>query len=204
MKRHYINYTLAIVLLAISGSVYGQRSVKINTGESKINWTGKKPTGEHKGYVKLREGELLVENNEVKGGSFLLDMNSIDNTDLKNEESKTKLVNHLKSPDFFDVKKYPTAKFVITNVTRINNGDRKDRNSTHRIDGNLTMKGITKKVSFEASINTLNGKIAANTPGFSVNRTEWGVNHQSKSIFANLRDDFVNDEIDLSIDLVTN
>ncbi|HEX2394908.1 MAG TPA: YceI family protein [Bacteroidales bacterium] len=202
MRRQLFNYTLSIVLLAISGCLYGQ-SAKIDTEESKVNWTGKKPAGEHKGYVKIKEGQLLITNNEVQGGSFVMDMNSITNTDIKDEKGNNKLVTHLKSPDFFDVKKFPTAKFVITNVDRINNGARIERKATHRIEGDLTMKGVTKKVSFDASINILNGKFTANTPSFTVNRTEWGVNYQSKSVMAGLRDEFIYDDMTLAIELVS-
>jgi polyisoprenoid-binding protein YceI len=71
------------------------------------------------------------------------------------------------------------------------------------VDGDLTIKGITKKVSFDASINLLNGKFAANTLPFTINRTEWGVNYQSKSIVAGLKDQFIYDDITLEIELVS-
>lgn len=182
---------------------YAQQSINLNKEESKINWTGKKPTGEHKGYVLLKEGRLLTENSEVTGGSFVMDMNSITNVDIKNDEGKNKLITHLKSNDFFDVQKFPTAKFEITNISKINNGAQQQRKATHSIEGDLTMKGVSRKVSFDASINVLNGKYTANTPDFTINRTEWGVNHQSKSIVAGLTDDFIHDDITLSIDLVS-
>jgi polyisoprenoid-binding protein YceI len=71
------------------------------------------------------------------------------------------------------------------------------------VDGDLTMKGITKKVSFDASINLLNGKFTASTPEFMINRTEWNVNFQSKSVIAGLKDQFIYDDITLSIELVS-
>lgn len=202
MKRQIFTFTLTIILTTISGALTGQ-SVKIDTDESKIKWIGKKPTGEHTGHLKLREGTLQITNNEVNGGSFVLDMNSITNIDLKDEKSNNKLVTHLKSPDFFDVQKFPTAKFVVTKVDRINNGARIERKATHRIEGDLTMKGITKKVSFDASINVLNGKYTANTSPFTIDRTDWGVNYQSKSIMAGLRDEFINDDMTVAIELVS-
>lgn len=202
MKKQIFNFTLTIVLLAISVGLSGQ-SVKIDTEESKIKWSGKKPTGEHTGHLNLKEGQLQITNNEVNGGSFVLDMNSITNTDIKDEKSNNKLVTHLKSPDFFDVQKFPTAKFVVTKVDRINNGARIERKATHRIEGDLTMKGVTKKVSFDASINVLNGKFTANTSPFTINRTEWGVNYQSKSIMAGLRDEFIYDDMTIAIELVS-
>jgi polyisoprenoid-binding protein YceI len=180
-----------------------QQSIKLNKEESKIIWIGKKPTGEHTGYVKLLDGELKVNKNEVTGGSFIIDMNSITDVDLKDEGSNKKLVTHLKSSDFFDVEKFPTSKFVITNVEIQKNTSSGPLKTTHRVEGDLTIKGITKKVSFDASINLLNGKFAASTPEFTINRTEWNVNYQSKSVMAGLKDQFIYDDITLSIELVS-
>jgi polyisoprenoid-binding protein YceI len=109
----------------------------------------------------------------------------------------------LKSADFFDVAKYPSAKFVITKVSRVAGTNAGALKATHRIEGNLTMKGITKKVSFDASINLLNGKLVASTPSFTIDRTLWGVNYQSKSIFSELKDQFIYDDMTLSIELVS-
>ena len=198
-KQLFISLTFMIFAV----SLYGQRTVKIDKDQSKINWTGKKPIREHHGYVKISEGELKTKNNEVVGGSFVIDMSSITNTDLENDASNKKLVTHLKSSDFFDVPEYPTAKFVITSVNRIDNGARKERKATHRIEGNLTMKGVTKKIGFDASINILNDKLVANTPPFEIDRTKWGVNYQSGSIFSGLVDELINDDITLSVELVS-
>lgn len=177
----------------------------INLDDSKVNWTGKKPTGEHHGFVKLSGGELVVENNEIVSGSFILDMNSITNTDLTEESNKAKLIGHLKSPDFFDADKYPTARFVITRVTKLPSAGAKagEIKATHKIEGDLTMKDITRNISFDASVNSLKGKVTATSLPFIINRTEWSVNYQSKSITSGLKDQFIFDEITLTIDLVT-
>ena len=183
-----------------------ESTIKANISESRVNWTGKKPTGEHHGYVKLSGGEILMEHNEITGGSFTIDLNSIANTDLGDKNAGSKLVSHLKSPEFFDVNKYPTAKFVISSVDRIPNHQAEPglRKATHRIEGDLTIKGITRKISFEASINLLNGKLTASSVPFAIDRTQWGVNYQSKKIFPNLKDEFIYDDIILKIDLVSN
>jgi len=176
----------------------------VNAAESKVNWIGKKPGGEHNGYVKIQSGELLVSKNEVTGGSFVIDLNSIVCLDLSNAEYNGKLVGHLKSADFFDVAKYPTAKFTITKVSKLQAGQAASGSkATHQIEGNLTIKDVTKKVSFPASVSLYNGKITATAPTFTIDRTEWGVNYQSKKIFAELKDQFIHDEITLSIDLIT-
>jgi polyisoprenoid-binding protein YceI len=177
----------------------------INLEESRVNWTGKKPGGEHFGYLKLSGGEIILDHNEIKSGSFTFNMNTITDTDLADESNKTKLIGHLKSADFFDVQKYPSAKFVIIKVTRLpasrtNKGEIK---STHNIEGNLTLKDITRKINFDASVNILKGKLTATSLPFTIDRTQWGVNYKSKSIVAGLKDQFIFDDITLTIDLVT-
>jgi len=204
MNKYIFRCQAALVLLLVSLSLHAQQTISINTEESRVYWTGKKPTGEHKGYIKIREGKLQSVNNEIKGGSFIMDMNTITNLDIKDEGSRDKLVSHLKSPDFFDVQKFPTARFVITNVSKLNNGaPGATKKATHRVEGDLTLKSVTKRVSFDASINGLNGKFAATALPFTINRTEWGVNYQSKSIVAGLRDEFIFDDVTLTIDLVS-
>ena len=131
-------------------------------------------------------------------------MNSIVNLDLKDEGMNSRLVGHLKSADFFDVEKYPTASFVITKVSRLKSTSTGAAKMTHRIEGNLTMKGITKPVTFDASVNVTGGKLSATTESFVINRTLWNVNYQSKSIFAGLKDQFINDDITLSVKLASN
>src|SRR6478609_7649535 len=85
----------------------------VDTAKSIIKWTGKKVTGKHNGSIKIQSGELKVVNNVVTGGTITIDMKSIVNEDLTDKESNQKLIGHLKSPDFFDVEKHPTATFEI-------------------------------------------------------------------------------------------
>ncbi|MBN2812502.1 MAG: YceI family protein, partial [Bacteroidales bacterium] len=122
---------------------------------------------------------------------------------LQDEGMNGRLVGHLKSADFFEVEKYPTARFVITKVSKLTSQSAATAKATHRIEGNLTIKDITKKIAFNASVNVRNGKLIASTQLFTINRTLWGVNYQSKSIFANLKDQFIDDDMTLSVELVS-
>jgi len=211
MNKKPITYLIAIGILTATFSVNAHSSHKptayaklaVNTADSKVNWIGKKPTGEHYGHVKLSGGEIILDENEITGGSFTIDLNSIVNIDLKDEGMNGRLVGHLKSPDFFDVAKYPTATFVITKVSKVPGTAAGGAKATHRLEGNLTIKGITKKIAFDASINVLKGKLTASTESFTIDRTQWGVNYQSKSIFADLKDQFIYDDMTLSIELVS-
>lgn len=75
---------------------------------------------EHTGTVAFKEGSLTIKNNSVAGGSFTVDLTSITptdaNYDAKSGYGPEKLVQHLQSPDFFDVANYPTATFVINSA----------------------------------------------------------------------------------------
>ncbi len=168
---------------------------------SLIYWTGKKPTGQHSGTINLKGGDVKTENGKVLNGSFTIDMNSITVTDLEGDE-KASLEGHLKGEGektedhFFNVAKFPTATFEITAVTETEEGT--------TIAGNLTIKGITKNVSFPASISADDNGVTITSDVFTINRTEWGVNYASKSLFDNLGDKFINDDIELKLEIKAN
>ncbi len=143
---------------------------------SNISWTGSKPTGKHTGTFKITNGNLSVKDGALTGGTFTIDINSLNNEDLTGDaESKGKLEGHLKSPDFFDVAKYPTAKFEITGVEV--NTDTAKKEITHIIKGNLTLKDSTKNVAIPARV-AVDAKTIAATADFSIDRTLWGMNYK--------------------------
>ena len=211
MKSKYVIYIAVSVILPAAillaawtaPQVETVKKLKVSTSESKVNWMGKKPATEHKGFVKLSDGELLIENNEIKGGSFTIDLNTITDIDLKNGDQNRKLTSQLKSADFFDVKNYPTAKFVITAISKPSGTLAQQRKATHTIEGNLTIKGKTNKISFDASINLFNGRFTASTFPFTVDRNLWGINNQSKKVGSGLKDQIVEDDVTFSAELVS-
>ena len=143
---------------------------------STITWTGSKPTGKHTGTFKISEGTFFVKDGALKGGTFNININSLNNEDLAADaESKGKLEGHLKSPDFFDVAKYPTARFEITAVEKNTASTQKD--VTHFIKGNLTLKDSTKNVSIPARV-TVDAKTLTASAIFSIDRTLWGINYK--------------------------
>ena len=87
-----------------------------DTENSSVTWKGSKPAGEHNGTINISEGYLAFEDGNLSGGNFIIDMNTIVNLDLESEEYNTKLVNHLKSADFFNVAENPFSVFAITSV----------------------------------------------------------------------------------------
>lgn len=146
---------------------------------SSIKWTGTKPTGSHTGTFMIKQGSFNIENGNIKAGNFVIDINSLTDEDLAADaKSQGMLVGHLKSPDFFDVAKYPEAKFEITGVEPADSAAiAKMKEATHIIKGNLTLKDSTKNVIFPAKV-TIDDQTIAAMADFNIDRTEWGMNYK--------------------------
>ncbi|MBK9255288.1 MAG: YceI family protein [Saprospiraceae bacterium] len=169
---------------------------------AKIAWEGSKPGGKHNGIISISEGSLTVTEGVVSGGTFTIDMNSINVADLEGKY-KEDLEAHLKGTanegktDFFNVTQFPTAKFEITKVTELAG----DAEGNALVYGNLTLLDVTKEVNFKATVSVSEDQVTVNTPPFTINRTDWGIKYGSKSFFDDLKDKFIEDNIGLSISL---
>lgn len=180
----------------------------INKPGSTLNWEGYKPTGEHYGTAEITSGELTVKDGKLVGGEFVIDLTSITVLDIEDPGMNSRLTNHLKSADFFEVENYPEARFEITDVKPASGNaidpsmEKGDVVPTHQITGNLIVKDISKSITFNANVDLKEGQFKALTNMFFLDRTEWDVKFKSKKIFANLKDDFINDEMGIQIQLV--
>ena len=171
-------------------------SPAIDVDNSIVNWKGFKPTGEHFGTISITEGFLEINQGVLVGGSFAFDMNTIVDTDMPaDNQYNAKLVGHLKSADFFDVAKYPTATFVITSV--------KKADGSLSISGDLTIKDVTKNITFTASFSNTDGVSTFKSEKFMVNRADYNVTYKSKSFFNDLKDKFINDEFEILFEVKT-
>lgn len=188
IKKTLTIATVAIIAFASFAFTTALKTKKVNTDASTINWKAYKITGSsHEGTVNLKEGELIFDGKTLTGGSFVVDMTSIKNTDMSGDMAG-KLEGHLKSDDFFGVKDHPTAKFVIKNV--------KGKGNTYKVVGDLTIKGKTNSISFV--MNLKNNMAMAN---LKVDRTKYDIKYGSASFFDDLKDRAINDEFDLNIAL---
>jgi polyisoprenoid-binding protein YceI len=179
-------------------------SYEVVTEGDEVNWEGYETfSGDnHYGTVQVTEGAFEVEEGTIVGGNFTIDMNSINSMDLAEKpEMKGKLEGHLKSPDFFAVDSFPNAMFEVTAVKVAENDT---TGATHHIDGNLTLRGITKNITIPAMVNMENGMIGFATPEFVIDRSQWNVRFRSTSFaeFANVaKDKAIDNNIKLKIDL---
>ena len=177
----------------------------INLENSSIEWLGTKPTGTHYGTISIKEGSVYINNGELLGGKFTIDMSTIVVLDIEDKEMNQNLTNHLNSPDFFSVDSFPTASFEFSTVKPFSPSAENEYEikPTHEIEGNLTIKGTTKMISFPAYVEINDDGVKAETPQFLLNRTNWNINYGSKSIFDNLKDNFIHDEMGITIKLST-
>jgi len=187
MSFYYHIGTLKQKLMAL-------QNFKANTKASTIKWTGKKVTGTHTGTIDLQSGNLDVEDGIIVGGNFDIDTRSIVITDIKDPETNAQFAGHLLSDDFFAADKFPTANFTIMNVTPI------DKNSS-KIDGLLTIKGITHSLSFESTVDVRENRISA-TGEIIVDRTKYGMKFRSGNFFKSLGDNLIYNEFILDLNLV--
>lgn len=167
----------------------------IDLKQSTVAWNGYKVTGKHNGLVNLKSGNLQFEGGKLTGGSFEIDMNSISCLDMTGEYAN-KLVNHLKSDDFFGVANYPLVTFTTTRV--VHQGQ-----DLYKIEGNLTIKGITKSIRFNTKLKEANGRKELNAQ-IKLDRADFNVKYGSGSFFDNLGDKTIYDEFDINVTLVTN
>ncbi|MGK7389983.1 MAG: YceI family protein [Candidatus Cyclobacteriaceae bacterium M2_1C_046] len=193
-----INYLIAMLAVAVA---FGFSAAEItavfsvNPEESTVKWVGRKVTGEHYGTVALKSGNLDIQDGQLKGGSFVVDMTSIVSDDLTGEY-KGKLEGHLKSDDFFGVENYPEAKFIVTKAV-------KKGGNQYDVTGDLTVKGKTNVVTFPAEV-VITDKNAYATATITVDRSKYDVRYGSGSFFDNLGDKTIYDNFELQVKLVAN
>ncbi|MGY5352839.1 YceI family protein [Wenyingzhuangia sp. IMCC45533] len=185
MKTTKLKSGILAVLAVVSMSFTAFAGKKpIDVKKSTIKWVGKKVTGKHNGTISFKSGEVIIKQGALVGGTFIVDMSTINTEDLSGDY-KNKLDGHLKSEDFFGVEKYPEATFVITSV------------EGNTVKGDLTIKGHTEKKAFTLvkKGNTISGDI-------EIDRTKFDIRYGSKSFFDNLKDKAINDEFELTVNIV--
>ena len=183
---------LAVSALA-SSPAFANRSVLVDTKASSVEWRGSKVTGSsHHGIIGIKEGEVKIEGKKLVSGRIVVDMASIVNLDLEDPGYNQKLVGHLKSEDFFDVAKYPTAILVVKSSTA-------NKDGSFKVQGELTIKGETRPVDFMAKLSP-DQKVVDVALDFD--RTAWNVRYGSGKFFKNLGDKMISDKIELKVKLM--
>jgi len=169
------------------------KNFKIVAAQSSIEWTGRKVTAAHNGTIAVKEGTLVFNDGNLTGGMFIIDTTSIKVLDVTDPVINAQFAGHLASDDFFSSEQYPEALFVITSAER-------SGKSTYTINGNLTIKGITHAINFEAKLNTTGDMLTA-TGKMIVDRTLYGMKFRSGNFFTDLGDVLIYNNFDLNINI---
>jgi serine/threonine protein kinase len=166
------------------------KTFNVDLAASKLMWEGSKVSGKHNGTINLKSGSLQIKGLELVGGSFVIDMNSITVTDLK-DKMKSSLEGHLKTGDFFETEKYPEGKFEITGVK-----DQAGEGTTHIVSGNLTLKDKSLGINIPANVKIENGTVKAYTPQFTLDRTKFGIT------YTGMKDNLISNMMGIKIMLI--
>ena len=155
-------------------------SLAINPSNSKIEFVGAKVTASHPGGFTDFAGRVDLGDPIEKSQIEI----TIQTASLYTD--KEKLTKHLKSPDFFDVGKFPTATFRSTEINQEGEG--------HVITGDLTLHGVTNRITFPATISVSDGRVDASAE-FSINRQDYGISYPG------MRDDLIRDLVVIKLSL---
>lgn len=159
----------------------------LDAANSSLDWkAAKKVGGGHSGTIGFKGGNINIAASGASG-EFIIDMTTISEGTLPDEESKGKLIGHLMSDDFFSVEKFPTATLKIKAISDDN-----------QVIADLTIKGITNEIKFPASFTVADGKLTADA-SFEIDRTLWDIRFGSGKFFENLGDNLINDQIGMTL-----
>jgi len=201
MKKLIIAAVAALSLVAVAYKPATKEAVsyKVNAEQSTFNWVAKKVTGEHMGLVKITAGTIETDGKNLTGGNFDIDMTSITCTDITGEWN-SKLIGHLNSPDFFAVDNFKTANLKIKSATEIKGA--KTAANNYNVVADLTIKGITKEITFPAFvIIKKTGEVVANA-NFDIDRTAYDIKFGSKNFFEGLGDNVIDDKFSVKVRIV--
>ena len=210
MKKFLLPALFAVAVLGVAPAASAAKvapakataadpAYKLQPQLSTLGWEGKAVTHGHNGTMNFSSGELLVKGSSIVGGTVTVDMKTMKATDIKDADSQGKFVGHMSSDDFFGVEKFPTSTFKIVSVTPIKGAAKDADNVT--IAGDLTIKGVTQRISFPAKAGVKDG-VAAATGKVTIDRTKFGLKYGSKSFFESIGDKAIYDTFDLTFNVI--
>ncbi len=172
------------LLLVASLTLTSAFAADIDTSKSTLKWLGTKITGKHFGKVPFKSGKVELKKGKIVSGEFVADLNAITIEDIQGEWA-TKFLGHIKNEDFFEVKKYPTAKLKIKSV--------KGNTAT----ASLTIKDKTNDVKFD--IKETKGVYSG---VLKFDRTKFGMIYDSGDFFKGLGDKTIHNEVKVDFSFV--
>jgi len=168
----------------------------VNTDDSVIGWTGRNANGKHHGTLKLSKGEIQVRKGAIQG-TFEIDMTTIKNKDLEGDPLQPVLIAHLLSDDFFFVKMFPKASFILDAARVVESPTLSSPN--FEVQGTLELRGVKADIRFPATVNRREDGSVSIEAHFDMDRTRWNVLYGSSRFFEHLGMHLVYDLITIEL-----
>lgn len=187
---------ILLLLIVACLPAFSQQKLVLNIAESSVHWKGKMWLGNdsHDGTIRFSNGSMTVDKTgKITAASFEIDMNTIRTEGAKPDNDG--LAEHLKSEDFFAVKRFPKAYFMATQI------DKTIVPNNYSVQGNLTIKGVQKQI-------TVLVKTAASSTGtkataeLTLFRSWWGVSYKAPDFLSSLKNDLIAEEVPIKLNLV--
>jgi len=160
----------------------------IDPAQSNIDWIGKKVTGAHNGTIAIKVGKIILNEDKVTGGNFIVDTTSINILDITDPDTNAQFLGHLISDDFFGTEQFQEANLVINTVTG------------NHVDADLTIKGITHPIDFDVELRKTDDSVSASAK-LLVDRTKYGMKFRSGNFFLNLGDTLIYNDFELNVSI---
>lgn len=167
---------------------------KIDLEKSGVTWHAPITSGEHYGTIKVNSGYIVYDGQTIASGIFTIDMNSVKDLDLE-PKKQPEIEAHIKSSDFFEASTYPYTTFNIRRVT-------KNAKNILMAYGDLTIKNITKAISFPIRVHTLENKVYVDADKIEINRKDFGIQIKNKGLKGKLEEAVINDVFNIGFSIV--
>ncbi|WP_096687161.1 YceI family protein [Ichthyobacterium seriolicida] len=213
MKKILLSLALVSLTVVVHGFIYERefadsyvsteitdRDVAIPDGvknvdvdKTELKWRCEKiliPNYHREGPIKLKSGEMNFLNGKLHSSEFIIDMASIEVSNVEDLKKRTKLEKKLRSEKVFSADEFPISSFKSTSVVL-------KSKDLYVVSGNLTIKGITKPYEFELSIvddNTAKAKLI-------IDRTEFSINYRAENLIEEIGDKVISNKITLEAKL---
>ena len=186
------------ILLLFFAIIFAKNdTLLVDVKESTLHWVGKKVSGEHDGNISVKEGFVVLRQGEIVSAELVVDMHSITVLDIDSPEWNQSLVDHLKDDDFFGVDSFPLAIMKIKSSEKYKSKLHPQYN--RKLEGSLSIKGITNPVTILCNFSLNDGYRAIGST--KIDRTKFGIQYKSKSIFPDIGDKFIYDDFILDFDI---
>lgn len=181
-----------VIILLLCSQLCSAQSIQLNKEQVNLKWFASKIGGKYSGAISVRSANLVLKNDTITNGKFVIDMATLANTSIKSTKNRAKMTKHLKSSDFFDVAVYPTANFSFSEEVIF-------RNDTASAAGVLKIKDVSNIIQVEI---IREGKHYRSK--LTLSRTEYGIKYGAGSFFGGLGDKVISDEFTVEIDIELN